>query len=61
MDLADALREDPEKPIFHLLPRKGWLNDPNGLFFHKGRYHMCAPAPGAQSCWLVGRGHGQAD
>ena len=25
---------------FHLEGRKGWLNDPNGLCFFKGRYHV---------------------
>lgn len=48
MELADALRADPEKPTFHLLPGKGWMNDPNGLFWHRGRYHMCALCPGPE-------------
>ncbi len=48
MELAEALRADPEKPTFHLLPGKGWMNDPNGLFWHKGRYHMCALCPGPE-------------
>lgn len=25
---------------FHLSPEKGWMNDPNGLTFFKGRYHI---------------------
>lgn len=28
------------RPSFHLGPPEGWLNDPNGLCFHKGRYHV---------------------
>ena len=41
----------------HLEPQKGWLNDPNGLCFFKGRYHVYfqyAPdsAKGAgNKCW----------
>lgn len=26
-------------PTFHLAPPAGWMNDPNGLIYHQGRYH----------------------
>ena len=28
------------RPQFHFAPRRGWTNDPNGLFFYKGTYHL---------------------
>lgn len=28
------------KPIFHITPEKGWMNDPNGLVEYKGVYHV---------------------
>lgn len=28
------------KPQFHFSPNKGWINDPNGLVFSNGKYHM---------------------
>lgn len=29
-----------QRPAFHLSPRTGWLNDPNGFSFYKGQYHL---------------------
>lgn len=29
-----------EKPDFHLSPRIGWMNDPNGFSFYEGKYHL---------------------
>lgn len=40
LDMANALRHDPEKPVFHVMPRHGWINDPNGPVFYHGKYHV---------------------
>ncbi|MGX8729286.1 MAG: glycoside hydrolase family 32 protein, partial [Lachnospiraceae bacterium] len=29
-----------ERPAFHVSPRVGWMNDPNGFSFYKGLYHI---------------------
>ncbi len=29
-----------ERPDFHLSPRTGWMNDPNGFSWYNGKYHM---------------------
>lgn len=29
-----------ERPAFHLSPRIGWMNDPNGFCRYNGKYHM---------------------
>lgn len=28
------------RPIYHYAPPKNWVNDPNGLVFHEGKYHL---------------------
>lgn len=40
--LAPAGRppRDPHRPIYHFTPPAGWLNDPNGLIWHGGRWHL---------------------
>ena len=32
---------DPFRPLAHLRPPRNWINDPNGLAFHDGHYHVC--------------------
>lgn len=29
-----------ERPLFHVTPTVGWLNDPNGFSIYKGEYHL---------------------
>lgn len=31
---------DPHLPTVHLRPPRNWVNDPNGLVFHDGAYHI---------------------
>lgn len=29
-----------QRPLFHFAPHSGWINDPNGLVFHDGLWHL---------------------
>ncbi len=29
-----------ERPLFHLTPMTGWMNDPNGFCYYQGQYHL---------------------
>lgn len=31
---------DPHRPQYHFLPARNWMNDPNGLVWHEGKYHL---------------------
>ena len=33
-------RESRYRPLYHHAPRYGWMNDPNGMVWHKGEYHL---------------------
>ncbi|MEM9001111.1 MAG: glycoside hydrolase family 32 protein [Bacteroidota bacterium] len=32
--------QEPYRPQFHFSPQEKWMNDPNGLFYHEGVYHL---------------------
>lgn len=31
----------PFKPSYHFIPEANWMNDPNGMVYYKGEYHLC--------------------
>jgi fructan beta-fructosidase len=38
--LAAAEYDQPYRPQFHFSPRQHWTNDPNGLVYFQGEYHL---------------------
>ncbi len=37
---AEKKIKTDERPAFHLSPCTGWMNDPNGFSYYKGKYHL---------------------
>lgn len=37
---AEAYYHEPYRPQFHFTPEKNWMNDPNGLVYYAGEYHL---------------------
>ncbi len=40
MDKKTYTEEELYRPNFHFTPKKGWTNDPNGMFYYNGYYHL---------------------
>ncbi len=36
----DSLYKENSRPQLHFSTRRGWINDPNGLIWHEGEYHL---------------------
>lgn len=37
---VDQIVADDYRPVAHFTPDSGWMNDPNGMVFHQGVYHL---------------------
>ena len=37
---SDIKYDESLRPQFHFSSKKNWINDPNGMVFYKGEYHL---------------------
>lgn len=40
-DIYDIANREKFRPAFHHSPDYGWMNDPNGMFYKDGEWHLC--------------------
>lgn len=39
-DSFDTVNREIFRPLYHHTPQYGWMNDPNGMFYKDGEYHL---------------------
>ncbi|MGO4271728.1 glycoside hydrolase family 32 protein, partial [Paenibacillus sp. TAF58] len=39
-DIVEHVSKDPLRLKYHFMPPAYWMNDPNGLIYYRGEYHM---------------------
>lgn len=39
-ETVDDVYTEPHRPQLHFTPAKNWMNDPNGLVYYAGQYHL---------------------
>lgn len=40
VDSFDTVNQEKFRPVYHHTPTYGWMNDPNGMFYKDGVYHL---------------------
>ena len=40
-DNFDTKNVEKHRPLYHHTPQYGWMNDPNGMFYKDGVWHLC--------------------
>ena len=36
----DSIYEEKNRPQYHFTTKRGWINDPNGMIYYEGEYHL---------------------
>src|SRR5689334_3561023 len=39
-NMSEPTYSEKYRPQFHFTPEKNWINDPNGLVYYEGEYHL---------------------
>lgn len=38
--MSSLAASEPHRPLIHFTPKEKWMNDPNGMVYYKGTYHL---------------------
>ena len=57
------MTDEHARPLLHFTTRAGWINDPLGLTFHDGRYHLFFQYVPGSTEWAADQrwGHATSD
>ena len=62
MEGESGIYKESKRPKYHFTAGKGWFNDPNGLIFHQGKYHMYFQYNPMSIFWAnMSWGHAESD
>jgi sucrose-6-phosphate hydrolase SacC (GH32 family) len=48
---SGAFGDEKYRPQFHFTPKENWMNDPNGLIYYKGEYHLFFQHNPTENIW----------
>ena len=60
---AQKTIHEKHRPVFHFTPQQHWMNDPNGMIYYEGTYHVFYQYHPYASVWgpmhwgQIGRAH----
>jgi beta-fructofuranosidase len=56
------MASDLHRPVYHFLPTANWMNDPNGLIYWRGQYHLFYQYNPGSAVWgNIHWGHASSD
>ena len=51
LDISEKNYKEPYRPQFHFTPEEHWMNDPNGMVYYEGEYHLFYQYHPESSVW----------